>query len=82
MVVVGGTPMDDFNVPAHVPVITVPAGAIGPSRGALLMALIDRARHDRSFATDLQHEPVKTAARLGVTLHTAEWAGIRDLLSV
>jgi hypothetical protein len=82
MVAVGGTLMDDFDVPEDVPLMTVPDGAIGPSRGALLIALIDRARHDRRFAADLRDEPVRTAARLGITLRTAEWAGLRELLTV
>ena len=58
----------------------VPDGAVGPSRGALLIALIDRARHDRAFGAALRREPVPTAARLGLTLSGPEWNGLRGLL--
>jgi hypothetical protein len=53
---------------------------LGPSRGALLIAFVDRVRHDRSFGADFQLDPVLTAARLGLTLSGSEWSGLRDLL--
>ena len=58
----------------------VPEGATGPSRVALLLALIDRARHDRVFAASLRHEPVSTARQMGLVLRDSEWSGLRDFL--
>jgi hypothetical protein len=52
----------------------------GPSRGALIVALIDRARHDRAFGASLRREPVHAAAEFGLTLYDEEWAGLRDLV--
>jgi hypothetical protein len=52
----------------------------GPTRGALIVALIDRARHDRAFGASLRREPVRTAAQFGLTLYDEEWAGLRDFL--
>lgn len=59
----------------------VPEGAAGPSRVALLLALIDRARHDRIFAASLRREPVLTARQVGLVLRDSEWNGLRDLLN-
>jgi hypothetical protein len=59
----------------------VPDGALGPSRGALLIAFVDRVRHDRAFSADLQRDPVVAAARLGLTLSGSEWNGLRELLT-
>ena len=59
----------------------VPEGAIGPSRTALLLALIDRARHNRAFGQELRLDPVATAQRMGITLRDSEWSGLRDLLT-
>ena len=59
----------------------VPDGAVGPSRGALLIAFVDRVRHDRAFRFDLRCDPVVTAARLGLTLSGSEWNGLRELLT-
>ena len=59
---------------------TVPDGATGPSRSALLAALVDRAQHDRAFGADLRREPVSTAARMGLNLSDAEWNGLREFL--
>jgi hypothetical protein len=58
----------------------LPDSAVGPSRSALLIALVDRARHDRAFGADLRREPIKTADRMGLHLRDSEWAGLRDLL--
>jgi hypothetical protein len=58
----------------------VPQGAAGPSRAALLLALIDRARHDRAFAASLRREPVGTARQMGLVLRDSEWGGLRDFL--
>ena len=58
----------------------IPSAAAGRSRAALLMTLIDRAQHDRDFRTELRHEPVEAAARIGIVLHDEEWAGLRYLL--
>jgi hypothetical protein len=58
----------------------VPDGILGPSRGALLISLVDRVRHDRAFSADLRRDPVLTAARLGLTLSGSEWNGLRELL--
>jgi hypothetical protein len=52
----------------------------GPTRGAQIVALIDRARHDRTFGASLRREPVTTAAQFGLTLYDEEWAGLRDFL--
>jgi hypothetical protein len=63
----------------------VPPDAVSPTiptRGDLIVALIDRARYDRAFWVNLQHDPVAAAATMDVTLSDAEWAGLRDLLSV
>ena len=57
-----------------------PDSAGAPSRGALLIWLVDRARHDRAFGADLRRDPVLTATRLGLTLSGAEWHGLRELL--
>lgn len=59
----------------------VPEGAAGPSRVALILALIDRARHDRVFAAHLRREPVLTARQAGLVLRDSEWNGLRDLLT-
>ena len=59
----------------------VPDGAVGPSRSALLVALVDRAGHDRAFRAALRGEPVSTAAPLGLTLSDAEWNGLRVFLT-
>jgi len=59
----------------------VPEGAAGPSRTKLILALIDRARHDRVFAARLRHEPVSTARHMGLVLHDSEWNGLRDILN-
>jgi hypothetical protein len=59
----------------------VPEGALGPSRCALLLALIDRARHNREFGQQLRFDPVAAAERMGVTLSDSEWSGLRDLLT-
>jgi len=69
-----------YDVPDRTILGIVPEGAIGPSRSALLLALIDRARHDRAFRKELREEPVAAAQRMGLTLRDSEWAGIRDLL--
>jgi hypothetical protein len=58
----------------------VPEGAAGPSRVTLILALIDRARHDRAFAASLRREPVSTARQMGLVLRDSEWNGLRDLL--
>jgi hypothetical protein len=58
----------------------VPDGAIGPSRAALIVALIDRARHDRAFAAALRLEPVVAAGQMGLVLRDSEWGGLRDFL--
>jgi hypothetical protein len=58
----------------------VPDGALGPSRGALLLALIDRARHDRAFAFELRREPVGAARQMGLELRDSELGGLRDFL--
>jgi hypothetical protein len=58
----------------------LPDGATVPSRSALLVSLVDRARHDRAFGADLRREPVSTAARMGLSLSDAEWNGLRGLL--
>lgn len=58
----------------------VPEGAVGPSRVALILALIDRVRHDRAFAAELRRDPVSTAERMGLVLYDAEWNGLRDFL--
>ena len=59
---------------------TAPDNAGVPSRGALLIWLVDRARHDRAFGADLRRDPVLIAARFGLTLSGAEWHGLRELL--
>ena len=59
----------------------VPEGALGPSRSALLLALIDRARHDREFGLELRLDPVAAAQRMGITLRDSECSGLRDLLT-
>jgi hypothetical protein len=58
----------------------VPDGAAGPSRVTLILALIDRARHDQAFAADLRREPTSTAKRMGLVLRDCEWHGLRDFL--
>jgi hypothetical protein len=58
----------------------VPDGATGPSRAALILALVDRARHDRAFAACLRREPVSTARQMQLELRDSEWSGLRDLL--
>ena len=58
----------------------VPDGAMGPSRIALLVTLVDRARHDRVFAAALRREPVETAQCSGLVLSGAEWNGLRAFL--
>ena len=58
----------------------VPDEVLGPSRGALLISLVDRVRHDRAFSADLRRDPVLTAARLGLTLSSSEWNGLREFL--
>jgi hypothetical protein len=58
----------------------VPDGAVGPSRSALLVALVDRAQHDRAFGAELRREAVSTAARVGLRLSDAEWNGLRAFL--
>jgi len=64
----------------------LPDGTIGPTRKALLMALIDHARHDQRFRIELRHAPVATAARIGITIARigitiadCEGAGSQDL---
>ena len=52
----------------------------GRTRGGLIVALIDRAHHDRAFRAALRRDPVQAAAQMGLTLLDAEWAGLRDLL--
>ena len=59
----------------------VPHDVLGPSRGALLIAFVDRVRHDRTFGADFQLDPVRTAARLGLTFSGSEWNGLRELLN-
>jgi hypothetical protein len=58
----------------------VPDGAVGPSRSALLVALVDRAGHDRAVRAALRRDPVSTASQLGLTLSDAEWNGLRAFL--
>jgi hypothetical protein len=52
----------------------------GLNRGAQLVALIDRAQHDKAFLTVLRDDPVRAAATMGLTLRDSEWAGLRDLV--
>jgi hypothetical protein len=59
----------------------LPEGAVGPSRSALLLALIDRARHNREFGQCLRLDPVAAAQRMGIRLSDSEWSGLRDLLT-
>jgi hypothetical protein len=55
--------------------------ASASARVAAIVALADRARHDRAFRASLRHDAVATAARFGLTLRDSEWAGLRDLLN-
>ena len=61
--------------------VGVLTAAPGVSRTALLVALVDRAANDRSFAAELRREPVSTAARLGLWLSDCEWNGLRAFLA-
>jgi len=54
----------------------------GMTRGGFIVALVDRARHDRAFCAELRREPVGTARRFGLELYDSEWAGLRDLLAL
>lgn len=64
------------------PDVSSEAGSAGTgfSRTALLVALVDRASNDRTFAADLRREPAATAARLGLWLSDCEWNGLRAFL--
>jgi hypothetical protein len=57
------------------------SGAVESSRGALLISLVDRARHDRRFGSALRDNPVATVGQLGIILRDSEWAGLRELLA-
>ena len=70
--------MNDELVEAE---IVVSSRAMEPSRGAMIISLVDRAMHDHAFGCDLRHAPVATAARMGISLWDSEWAGLRDLLA-
>lgn len=70
--------MYDFDLSKTSP--AVPDDTSVPSRGTLLVALIDRARHDRAFGVDFRREPIEAAQRMGLTLRDSEWAALRDLL--
>jgi hypothetical protein len=52
----------------------------GPTRGALIIALVDRMRHDQRFRNDVRRDPVTTVAQWGLRLRDSEWAGLRDFL--
>jgi len=52
----------------------------GRERGAAIVAVISRATHDGQFRAELRRDPVATAARAGLDLSAAEWAGLRDVL--
>ncbi|MDP8921397.1 MAG: Os1348 family NHLP clan protein [Chloroflexota bacterium] len=50
-------------------------------RGVMLVEVINRVTHDGRFRAELRRDPVGTAARAGLELSAAEWAGLRDVLS-
>jgi hypothetical protein len=80
MLMPGGAAMR-LDYGGRAPIGIMPEWAAGPSRVALILALIDRARHDRVFAASLRHDPVSTAKQMGLVLHDSEWNGLRDLLT-
>jgi hypothetical protein len=45
----------------------------------VIIALVDRMRHDREFRNEIRRDPVEAAARWGVRLRDSEWAGLRPL---
>ena len=50
-------------------------------RSMAIVGAISRATHDARFRMELRRDPVGTAARAGLTLSAAEWAGLREVVS-
>ena len=48
---------------------------------ASIVEIVDRATRDRGFRAELRRDPIVTAEKAGLTFSTAEWAGLRDVLS-
>lgn len=51
------------------------------ARGVAIVGVISRATHDARFRAELRRDPVETAARAGLSLSAAEWAGLREVLA-
>ena len=45
-----------------------------------IVGVISRATYDARFRAELRRDPAGTAARAGLDLSPAEWAGLREVL--
>ena len=50
-------------------------------QGMVIVEVIDRVSRDWRFRSELRRDPVRTAARAGLELSAAQWAGLRDVLA-